>query len=186
MCDNYTADRRNAGRKRPLNSLGKITDPLGIRRRNAEAVILQDNVYRGVIAMLSRIKATVRHNHILVQFIVNLKIVCHRHKEVLTCGRNILTAVEVVVRNHVLAVGGSFDHGLHRTMIGGTSEACGLDRSVLGRHRTQCLILSGGQGIACAQFCLSLPHLSHIVLVATVCNQRSRIVPNVRFCQRMK
>ena len=71
-------------------------------------------------------------------------------------------------------------------MIGGTSEARRFDRPVFRNHRTQCLILSGGQGIACAEFCLSLPHLSHIVLVATVCNQCSRIVPNVRFCQRMK
>ena len=67
-------------------------------------------------------------------------------------------------------------------MIGGTSEARGLDRSVLGSHRTQRLVLSGRQGIACAQFCLSLPHFSHIVLITTGRYQSIRIIAHASGC----
>ena len=59
--------RRKSCYKGSLNSLIKIAYPLGIRCCYAEVIILQDDIYRCIFAILSSVKASVGHHHVLLQ-----------------------------------------------------------------------------------------------------------------------
>ena len=72
-----TANRRQSCGKRSLDSLIKISYPLGICCCHTEIIILQNDIYRRILSMLSRIESPVCHNHILIQRIIYLKVIGH-------------------------------------------------------------------------------------------------------------
>ena len=135
-----------------LQSTIKVPNPLAARCRGAEGRIVEDNVHRRDITVLSRIEAAVRANHILLTAIrqshdvsrsfsrrwlikhgrrIDRKVVGRTDIKFLSARREILAAVKIVIDKHIAPGDMGFYLGLYRTVAPGRTEARGLDRSVL-------------------------------------------------------
>ena len=178
-----------------LQTAVEFPDPLAARRRGTEGRIVEDNVHRRNVTVLSRIKAAIRANHILfagivrriqprppgigLRHIVNREIVGHTDIEFLSGRGQIFSPVEVVIRYHIATGDARHDLSLDRAVASGRTEARGLDRSVLcDQCRSAQILVRIARRIAPRKFRGSLPHLRDVVGISpSVTFRNARPIP---------
>ena len=172
-----------------LQSTIKVPDPLAARRRSAKRRVVENNVHRRNVTVLSRIKTAICADHILLpsvfrgkgdwitrirhRCIVDREVVRHGNIELLSARREILPPVEIVIRYHITPGNARLHLGLYRSVTIVRTKACGLNRTVLcDQCRPAQILVRTVRCIAPREFRGSLPHLRDIVFVSlTVVHQ---------------